>query len=162
VERRRQRLTRRASVGVLLVAALLTLAGMIPTAAAAGDTDPCRYLTKQMRLEIFMTIMATDADIAGVRTYLDTSPLIRRYQYLDQDASYAQFRRIFADDPDFVANVDPDALPTSFRVVPRRKTTTGLIASEAGALSGVDDVTNPGVSLRRICRASYQPPARPD
>lgn len=50
---------------------------------------------------------------------LEDHPDIERFDYVDQDETYEEFRRLFADSPQLIETVDPSILPPSFRVAPR-------------------------------------------
>jgi len=74
-------------------------------------------------------IDAVGADVAG-------SELIESWTYLDQAATYEEFRRLFAEQTDFVDAVSPGQLPTSFRVV-AADSALGEIAAAFESLPGV-------------------------
>lgn len=66
--------------------------------------------------EIFMNVDATDAQIAEVRQALDGDPDVKKSVFLDKQAAYEEFKKLFANEPALVQNVDAASLPTSFRV----------------------------------------------
>lgn len=145
------------AAGTLLasVAALISISGALlgPSATALPTQDPCERAWRGVRLEVFMTVTATDEQIADVDELLTTSPLVKRFRFLDKAAAYEEFKRIFRDDPALVANVDPNALPTSFRIVPKRPSTVSRIKQAADVLPGVDDVATPPTrAVVRACR----------
>ena len=90
--------------------------------------------------EVFMAVDATAAQIAGVEARLDGERKVRRYAHLSKDDAYAEFERIFRNDPDIVRSVTAADLPESFRVdlVPGAKAKPLL--PEFAALAGVDSV----------------------
>ncbi len=49
---------------------------------------------------------------------LDDNPEVQSKTYFDQQASYEEFKTMFADQKELVDNVTADILPSSFRVVP--------------------------------------------
>jgi cell division protein FtsX len=127
---------------VAVVVTLLSAAIVGPRTAAFAADGPCAGLRGGVRIEIFMTVSATDAEIAGVRELLESSRLVKRFRYLDRAAAYEEFARIFREDPDLVRNIDPDMLPPSFRIVPKRAAAVPL-EDVARTLPGVDDVAVP-------------------
>ena len=58
---------------------------------------------------------ATPGQIHGVDKQL-AGLGIDDYEFVDRAATYAEFRRLFADQPDFVDAIDPADLPESFRI----------------------------------------------
>ncbi len=113
----------------------------------------CRPLRGQsdVRAEVFMRVNATDAEIAGVRDFLDSSRLVKSYKFLDKAAALTEFKRIFRKDPDLVRNITAEALPTSFRVVPKDSGAVRPIEKQSARLPGVDDVATPNRALIQLC-----------
>ena len=58
--------------------------------------------------------------ITDLRKQLEADKQIKSIRYLNKDAAYAEFKRIFRNDPDLVSNVDAASLPVSFRIAPVR------------------------------------------
>jgi hypothetical protein len=54
--------------------------------------------------------------IDRIATWLDKQPDVIHYTYLDQDANYVEFASYYADQPEVVELVQPEQLPSSFRV----------------------------------------------
>ena len=67
-------------------------------------------------LIVWMEPAADAQSIAAVEAALANSGLIDDLEYVDHDETYAEFQAYFADEPEVVAGVAPDDLPTSFRV----------------------------------------------
>lgn len=112
--------------------------------AAAGATDEyfASLFGADVDLVVWMDPEATQDQIDAVDEFLETSPLIESFPFIDRDQTSAEFRRYWADSPDVLAAVEPEQLPTSFRV----SMTEGSdhlaegITDELLALSGVQDV----------------------
>jgi len=139
--------------GVLTVAVSLALFGGIMLLSQWVDHGTER-IKGGVRLEIFMTVNASDAQIADVRQALEQDPQVKGFRFLDKDAAFAEFQRIFRKDPDLVRNVDAEALPTSFRVVPEQAEFTNRIQQRFEPLAGVDDVATPEEALRGLLSAT--------
>jgi cell division transport system permease protein len=56
--------------------------------------------------------------LAQVEQLLDDNPAVRRATYVDEDATYTDFRRLFRGQTAMLENVRKQDLPTSFRVEP--------------------------------------------
>jgi len=139
--------------GVLTVAVSLALFGGIMLLSQWVDHGTER-IKGGVRLEIFMTVNASAAQIADVRTALEQDPQVTDFRFLDKDAAFEEFQRIFRKDPDLVRNVDAEALPTSFRVVPEQAEFTNRIQRRFEPLAGVDDVATPEEALRGLLSAT--------
>jgi cell division transport system permease protein len=55
----------------------------------------------------------------SVQRDLDDNPDVRDYTYVNQDETFEEFKRLFANSPQLVDSVTPEILPSSFRVAPR-------------------------------------------
>lgn len=95
---------------------------------------------------------ATETQIAAVRTELGSSPDVRRYRFLSKEDAFAEAKRIFAGDPELLANIDPEGLPVSFRVAPRQAELTEKVAAlfAGRQAEGIDDVLTAKEQVRRL------------
>lgn len=69
----------------------------------------------------FVVWMNPDASIEQderIRTRLQESSAVKRWIYVDQAETFEEFKDIFADTPEIIAEFTPDQLPPSYRVVP--------------------------------------------
>ncbi len=80
---------------------------------------------------VFMNPDATPGQIDAMRDDLKNSPAIKRSTYLDHDAAFEEFKKLFQDQPELVENITPDILPTSFKVVPVDPSNTSVTALKA-------------------------------
>ncbi|HEU5302245.1 MAG TPA: permease-like cell division protein FtsX [Acidimicrobiia bacterium] len=139
--------------GVLTVAVSLALfGGILMLSRWVGHGT--ERIKGGVRLEVFMTVDATDTQILDVRAALDDDPDVKSFRYFDKEAALEEFKRIFRKDPDLVKNITADALPTSFRVVPTRAEQTTAIQGRFEAQPGVDDVATPEEALRGLLDAT--------
>jgi cell division transport system permease protein len=139
--------------GILTVAVSLALFGGILLLSKWVDHGT-EQIKGGVRLEAFMTVKATDDQIGDVRRQIEDDPQIKSYHFLDKQEAYEVFKKIFQKDPDLVKNVDPDSLPTSFRIVPREAEFTNPIKKRLQPLAGVDTVETPGDALRGLLSAT--------
>lgn len=144
---------------------LMTIAGVLTVAVSLALFGGILMLSKWVghgterikggvRLEVFMTVDATDTQILDVRAALGDDPDVKGFKYFDKEAALEEFKRIFRKDPDLVKNITADALPTSFRVVPTRAEQTTAIQRRFEAQPGVDDVATPEEALRGLLDAT--------
>ncbi|MDE2753530.1 MAG: permease-like cell division protein FtsX [Gemmatimonadota bacterium] len=59
----------------------------------------------------------TDED-SSVRNQLDESPGVERWEYVDREQSYEEFRDLFEDTPEVLDITTPEEVPPYYRVVP--------------------------------------------
>jgi cell division transport system permease protein len=107
-----------------------------------------------VRLEVFMRVDATSPQIGDVNTALKSDTNVKSFTYIDKKAALAEFKRIFRKDPDLTRNVTADALPTSFRIVPKRAELTNTIQRQFQSQPGVDSVATPEQALRGLLDAT--------
>ena len=144
-----------ASVAAVAVAAVLVSgwAGREPSetvaadAAASGESGPTEQQPEsttasttfdcdEPQMYVYMEPTATPEQVEAARVQLDELAPGVEWEYLDQATTYAEFQRLFADQPQFVESVSPDDLPTSFRGVPGAE----LASLDVDALQSVPGV----------------------
>ncbi|MFV0258639.1 MAG: cell division protein FtsX [Acidimicrobiales bacterium] len=70
----------------------------------------------------FIVWMNTDAsqdNIDATAQFLDNSPTVKSYTYVGKEATFEEFQTFFQEQPEVLDLVEPDQLPTSYRVVPQ-------------------------------------------
>jgi cell division transport system permease protein len=105
---------------------------------------------------VFMEPAATPAQVNAVRDDLANDPQVKNSAYLDHDAAYAEFRRLFKDQPELYQNITPADLPTSFKVSPKKvdfRLIDGL-KTTYGAKPGVKDVVAASDTIKDMQRLS--------
>ena len=70
---------------------------------------------------VYLRTDATTEQIDSVGQALEESPEVANVKFFDQQASYEEFKRLFADSPEMVDSVRPEDLPPSYRVEPVNK-----------------------------------------
>ena len=68
---------------------------------------------------VYLQPTVTEQQMASVRGDLADNPDVREFTFVDQDETYEEFRRLFADSPQLIETVEPSILPPSYRVAPR-------------------------------------------
>jgi cell division transport system permease protein len=139
--------------GILTVTVSLFLFGGILLLSKLVDHGTSRW-QGGIEAEIFMTTgdeeEATEAEIAAVDTALAEDPEIDDYEYFDKEAAYAEFQRLFQNDPALVESVDPQALPVSFRIKPVNPEDTEAIAGRYESFTGVSEVKTAEEETKRL------------
>jgi len=108
-----------------------------PGTTASPSTAPCVPGTA---LVVFVNPAVASDRIPEIQAALAAVPGVVDITYVDQQQAYEEFARLFADDPDLVATVDPANLPASFRVVVDDPSSVDAVRAAAAALDGVGSV----------------------
>ncbi len=135
--------------GIATVAVSLALFGGILMLSKWVDHGTER-IKGGVTLEVFMATDATAQQIADINTALKADPNVKSFRYLDKDAAYAEFKRIFRRNPDLVSTITPADLPASFRVAPKKAELTKAVQAEFKTQQGVDSVETPGKALEGL------------
>jgi cell division transport system permease protein len=101
---------------------------------------------------VFMTAHATQDQIDAVDRALKANPHVESATYLDHDASYAQFRQLFIDQPEIANSLTPADTPTTFKIKLSGDATSDVVASihdQFKALPGVYDVVAPTDAVKK-------------
>jgi cell division transport system permease protein len=70
---------------------------------------------------VYLNTTASQDQIDALGRDREESPEVASVKYFDQQASYDEFKRLFADSPEMVDSVRPEDLPPSYRVEPVNK-----------------------------------------
>lgn len=101
---------------------------------------------------VYLNTTATQDQIDSVGRDLEESPEVANVKYFDQQASYEEFKRLFADSPEMVDSVRPEDLPPSYRVEPVNKDADSVesLANTFRDRAGVKDVILASKTIRLI------------
>jgi len=95
---------------------------------------------------VYLNTTASQDQIDSIARALDDSPEVEGYTYFDQEASYEEFKRLFADSPEMVDSVTAEDLPPSFRVKPVNK--------DADSVRSLSDTFRERAGVRDVILAS--------
>lgn len=116
------------SAAVLTVAVSLALVG-----GALLLRQGVQNATVQWRggveLNIFLKPEATQAQTDAIQRQLEAIPQVKRVRYCSKACAFAEFKSLFANEPEFQDAVTADDLPPSFRVVPTSPELTESVGS---------------------------------
>ncbi|MGH9165827.1 MAG: permease-like cell division protein FtsX [Acidimicrobiales bacterium] len=73
-----------------------------------------------VELSVFMQAGANPGQIDAVKRSLEQMPEVKRFSFVDQEAAFAEFKRMFSGQPDLVDSIKAADLPPSYRVVPAK------------------------------------------
>ncbi len=107
----------------LTLASLLTVAIALAFVAVSfligtGINQSFLGLRSDVQMFVYMNPTANEEQIDSVNSSLRENPQVAEVSFLDRDATFAEFERLFEEQPDFVSAIKPEELPQSFRVKP--------------------------------------------
>jgi cell division transport system permease protein len=102
---------------VLTVAVSLALLGASLVIQRGVEGFNTRF-KNDVEFIVWMSPDANQENIESATRFLDESQTVKSYQYVNKEATFAEFQIYYADQPEVLDLVEPAQLPTSFRVVP--------------------------------------------
>jgi cell division transport system permease protein len=130
-----------AGVSVIMVTMMFAGAGLLYSAWVSNGTQRWK---DGARLEVFMTVDASQQQVDAVQAAIKSSPDVKSVKYISKRDAYSDFKRIFNDQPELVNSINQDSLPVSFRVTPRKAELTNALGTRFEQLDGVDETVTPG------------------
>lgn len=108
------------------------------------------YWYDRVEVSVFLAADVEDTEREAIRRSLETNPKVASVFYESKEEAYEHFREQFKSSPDLVANVQPDALPESFRVKLSDPTAFAEVASSVRSAPGVQQVVDQREILDRF------------
>jgi cell division transport system permease protein len=139
--------------GVLTVAVSLALFGGIMLLSRWVDRGT-EQIKGDVRLELFMKVDATQAQIDDVESALDNDENVKSFRFISKAQAYEEAKILFRDNPEILRNTSTEFLPPSFRVTPIRAEFTSTVKDEFSTMAGVEDAASPDEALRGILEAT--------
>jgi len=101
---------------------------------------------------VYLQPTITEDQKASIQRDLEENPEVREATFVDQDATYEEFKRLFQNSPQLVETVTPEILPPSFRVAPVTKdpAVVQALGETFGAKPGVYEVVFAFEVVQRI------------
>jgi hypothetical protein len=122
------------------------------TATIGATASVQSFITRAPDAEIFMEVKATDAQVLAVKTDLAHEPDVTKITFLDHQAAYREFKKLFADQPVLIQDETPASLPESFRIELRTGLPTSGLLGRLEHLPGVTQVNTPEVDVHSLTR----------
>ena len=102
---------------VVTVGVSLAMFGGFMLFQVAVDSATARWQDGVEFIVWMNTDSGTDED-SSVRNQLDESPGVERWEYVDREQSYEEFKELFEDTPEVLDITTPEEVPPYYRVVP--------------------------------------------
>jgi cell division transport system permease protein len=128
-----------ASVLTVAVSLALVGAGMMLRYGVSNATERWEG---GIEFVVFMSPEATGEQIDAMQVDLDENPSVDGFEYFDQNQAFDEFKKLFADSPELIETVQPEILPSSYRVVPVEKDAAAIedLANQFETKAGVHEV----------------------
>lgn len=134
------------SVSLALVGASLLMKQGVATATSQWKGG--------VQVLIFMQPNATPSQTNAIAHQLNSLPEIKNYTYVDQAASYQEFRRLMANSPDLENSVTQSQIPPSFRVVLKNPNDASSVGSLFEQQVGVKNVNFNRAAINTMLRVT--------
>ena len=102
---------------VITVGVSLSMFGGFMLFQVAADSATARW-QDGVEFIIWMNTDPGQPEDASVRNQLDESPGVLRWEYVDREQSYQEFRQFFEDTPEVLDIMTAEGVPPYYRVVP--------------------------------------------
>jgi cell division protein FtsX len=117
----------------------VTVTTSAPTSASIAPTT-CVPRTDVI---VMLNPAVDESAVRAVEDALRDLPGVEEVTFVDQQEALDEFRRLFADNPELAANLQPESLPTSFRVKLEDPSDLEQVQLAAQSLDGVGQVFDP-------------------
>ena len=136
---------------VITVTVALVLVG-VSFLIRAGLDQATRQWEGGIELIIFMDPKIQDAQRDAIKTRLEDNPEVSRFEYVDKQEAYEDFKDLFHDQPEMINSIEPAVLPTSFKVAPVNKDIASITAlrHQFENDAGVFQVVSADETIRRM------------
>jgi cell division transport system permease protein len=113
-------LTRNVTLTVASVLTVFVSLAIVGTTVLVrqGAENMTRQFEGGVEFIVYLDPQITEPQRDEVEGQLTGNPGVQRIEYIDRDATYAEFQRLFEGQETILRNVEPESLPTSYRVVP--------------------------------------------
>ncbi|MEX0789369.1 MAG: permease-like cell division protein FtsX [Actinomycetota bacterium] len=104
----------------------------------------------KVELNVFLRDEATPEEIAAIKTQTTGMPEVDEVFFESKEQAFEEYKRMFKDSPAITENVDPNALPASYRIKLKDPNQAEAVASRLQGQPGVDEVQFGGEAMKRL------------
>lgn len=106
----------------------------------------------KVELNVFLREEITPEQSKELGAAISSMPEVARVFYESKDQAFNEYKKMFEDTPAIWQNVDPNALPASYRIKLKDPKTAQAVASRLEGRPGVDEVQYGGNAVKRLLR----------
>ncbi|MEU8259643.1 permease-like cell division protein FtsX [Micromonospora sp. NPDC048999] len=153
LRRRRHRLAAAGAAGMVTITALGVAyvatppdgsvpAATVPAGLAMLVNPTCKPPARGTATDvsIFLTSDVTDQQRGAVKRALEENRAVHTIVFISHDEAYARFSKLYEEEPDLVASVQPSQLPESFRIKMAGRSQYAALAAHVKQMPGVDEI----------------------
>lgn len=104
----------------------------------------------KVELNVFLRDEATPEEVKTLGSQASGMPEVDEVFFESKEQAFEEYKRMFADSPAITENVDPNALPASYRIKLADPNTAEAVASRLQGQPGVDEVQFGGEAMKRL------------
>ncbi len=138
-----------ALASIVATAVSLVLLGSVLMLYRAVQNITTRW-KNDVVINAFIKDDATEAQTTAIRQDIQGYKEVKRIRYVSKKDAYKEFKRMFANRPDLVENVETDTLPASFRVSLVETKSLETVANRIQKLPGIDEVTTAKEEVKKV------------
>ena len=106
----------------------------------------------KVELNVFLRDEATPEQERDIKVAAESMPEVSRVYFESKDQAFAEYKRMFNDSPAITENVDPNALPASYRIKLKDPNAAEAVAARLQGRPGVDEVQFGGEAMKRLLK----------
>lgn len=146
---RRNLLMTLAAVSIVLFSLVLLASVMVVGQIVEQFTGG---IESQVEVNVFLREDITPEQTKDLQSATSAMPEIKSVDYISKEDAFSQFKKDYKETPAVWENVDPDALPASFRIKLRNAADAPATAARLDGRPGVDDAVYGGEGMERLLR----------
>lgn len=146
---RRNLLMTLAAVSIVLISLVLLASVMVIGQIIEQFTGG---IESQVEVNVFLRDDITPEQTKDLQSAVTAMPGIRSVDFISKQEAFNQFRKDYKETPAVWENVDPDALPASFRIKLRDAADAPATAARLDGRPGVDDAVYGGEGMERLLK----------
>jgi cell division transport system permease protein len=93
-----------------------------------------------IEVSIFLRNEVTEPQRLAIEQSIDSNPLVASKTFETKEQALEKFKKLWQDNPDFIASVGPDTLPSSFRVKLKDPEQYKTFADQMQGQEGISDI----------------------
>ncbi|MGH2705002.1 MAG: permease-like cell division protein FtsX [Actinomycetota bacterium] len=133
------------------VAVSLFLLGGVMVLGRIVDNVVGRWEGK-VEINVFLRDDITPEQSKELGAAISAMPEVGRVFFVSQEKAFNEYKEMFKDSPQLYENVDPSALPASYRIKLKDPKTVEAVRSRIEGQPGVDEVTFGGEAVKKLLR----------
>jgi cell division transport system permease protein len=104
----------------------------------------------KLDVSIYLKDAITSPQRKSVESQLKASPEVQSFEYLTKEQAFERFKRLFAGNPQLVANATPDDLPATYLVRMKDPERYTVLAQQFSGAAGIEQVQGQSEVLDRL------------